>query len=392
MILSKLFEEEQPELEKMLDDFCNLTGLAAVITDKSGTQLSKLSNASEFCAIMRTQGDLCCRSDGIGGKIAAKKGDISIYRCHAGLVDFAAPIFVSGEHIGNILAGQVITNTHLKHDLTRITANTLCIVDSDMKEKYAAISCMDHETINKCARILNILRKYIGERVIVREQENRVGTSIEVAANCDFSEPLAEIVRLMKKLEYENAKKSLLSAIRDYYEWNKKNKDHFREQFFQAFAELDLEIPDNEAISRYTNSLFRMYPESIAYFLKIFDMLFETILFDKPFPVAEPLLFSLAYVQRFYHRKITTQEIADYMNLSPDYFSKLFKRRYGISFVDYLTQTWIESSKTLLTQTPFTVNEIALELGYQEPNYFTRVFKKIVGIPPSEYREQTANR
>lgn len=390
MILNRLFETEKLELEKMLDDFCNLTGLAAVITDKKGQQLSKLSNASEFCTMMRTQGDLCCRSDGIGGKIAAKKGDISIYKCHAGLVDFAAPIFVNGEHIGNILAGQINTNTPLEHDLTQITANTLCVVDSEMKEKFAAIHCMDHETLSKCSRILDILRKYIGERVIVLQQESLVAAAPSHEPDANFIDPLTAIVRSMKKLEYENAKKLLLYLVKDFYEWNRARKDTLRAQLFVAFKELELQIPDDQSVKRYNDSLFRLYPESIAYFLKIFDMLFEKILLEKPFPVDEPFLYSLAYIQRFYYQKISTQELADYMNLSPDYFSKLFKRKYDITFIDYLIQTRIEASKALLTQTPFTINEIALELGYQEPNYFTRVFKKIVGIPPSEYREKYA--
>lgn len=390
MILNRLFETEKLELEKMLDDFCNLTGLAAVITDKKGQQLSKLSNASEFCTMMRTQGDLCCRSDGIGGKIAAKKGDISIYKCHAGLVDFAAPILVNGEHIGNILAGQINTNTPLEHDLTQNTANTLCVVDNEMKEKFAAIHCMDHDTLSKCSRILDILRKYIGERVIVLQQESLVAAAPSHVPDANFIDPLTAIVKSMKKLEYENAKKLLLYLVKDFYEWNRARKDALRAQLFVAFKELELQIPDDQSVKKYNDSLFRLYPESIAYFLKIFDMLFEKILLEKPFPVDEPFLYSLAYIQRFYYQKISTQELADYMNLSPDFFSKLFKRKYDITFIDYLIQTRIEASKALLTQTPFTINEIALELGYQEPNYFTRVFKKIVGIPPSEYREKYA--
>lgn len=386
MILNRLFETEKLELEMMLDDFCNLTGLAAVITDKNGKQLSKLSNASEFCAMMRTQGDLCCRSDGIGGKIAAKKGDISIYKCHAGLVDFAAPIFVKDEHIGNILAGQIMTNTRLPYDLTRITASTLCVVDLEMKEKFNAIHCMDHDTLNKCARILNILRKYISERVLILKNQPEV-TAFFTQNDDDVLAVLSQIIRDIKKLDYKNGKQALLTLVKPFYEWDKKRKERFRKQFIQAFTELDLTLPSDDAVKHYHNSLFRLYPESIAYFLKIFDMLFAAILAEKTFPTDDPFLYAGAYIQRFYFQKISTREIANYMNLSPDYFSKLFKRKYGISFIDYLTQTRIEASQTLLTETPFTVNEIALELGYQEPNYFTRVFKKIVGIPPTEYRE-----
>ena len=385
MILNRLFETEKLELERMLDDFCNLTGLAAVITDKNGKQLSKLSNASEFCAMMRTQGDLCCRSDGIGGKIAAKKGDISIYKCHAGLVDFAAPIFVNGEHIGNILAGQIMTNAQLPYDLTRITANTLCVVDLEMKKKFNAIHCMDHDTLNKCARILDILRKYISERVLILKNQPEATTFL--ALNDDAPAVLAQIIRDIKKLDYKNGKQALLALVKPFYEWDKTRKACFQKQFIQAFTELDLTMPPDEAVKRYHNSLFRLYPESVAYFLKTFDMLFATILAEMTFPAADPFLYAGAYIQRFYYQKISTREIANYMNLSPDYFSKLFKRKYSISFIDYLTQTRIEASQTLLTETPFTVNEIALELGYQEPNYFTRVFKKIVGIPPTEYRD-----
>ncbi len=69
--------------------------------------------------------------------------------------------------------------------------------------------------------------------------------------------------------------------------------------------------------------------------------------------------------------------------------SDLVKRETGYSAQYILQQIVLERSKTLLTNTSLTINEIAYSLGYDYPNYFSRLFKKRVGVTPNEYRNIT---
>ncbi|MEH7111541.1 response regulator [Neobacillus niacini] len=97
------------------------------------------------------------------------------------------------------------------------------------------------------------------------------------------------------------------------------------------------------------------------------------------------------YIRSYYESPIKAHEVADYINISPNYFSSLFRQKTGKSFNDYINTLRVEAAKQLLEETPFNVNEIAEKVGYREYKYFVDVFKKFTGYTPTKYRNITAN-
>ncbi|WP_199868547.1 helix-turn-helix domain-containing protein, partial [Virgibacillus senegalensis] len=93
------------------------------------------------------------------------------------------------------------------------------------------------------------------------------------------------------------------------------------------------------------------------------------------------------YIKNYYTTDIKAQEVADVINISPNYFSSLFKQRTGRNFNEYVNVLRVEQAKTLLADTPFKVREVAEQVGYHEYKYFVEVFKKFVGMTPTEYRK-----
>ena len=93
------------------------------------------------------------------------------------------------------------------------------------------------------------------------------------------------------------------------------------------------------------------------------------------------------YMKQNFTRDISLEEVAKYVDISPYYFSKLFKEEEGENFIDYLTSLRIAKAKELLQGTEESIKEICSEVGYSDPNYFSRIFKKVVGYTPTEYRE-----
>lgn len=73
--------------------------------------------------------------------------------------------------------------------------------------------------------------------------------------------------------------------------------------------------------------------------------------------------------------------------LSPSYFSVLFKKETGETFIDYITKTRMEKSKELLRLEDLKAYEIAQKVGYNDPHYFSIAFKKYTGYTPSKYRQ-----
>ena len=91
------------------------------------------------------------------------------------------------------------------------------------------------------------------------------------------------------------------------------------------------------------------------------------------------------YINDYFHKDITLEELSKNMNISPQYFSRLFKEETGYNFIEYLTFVRIEQSKLLMHSTDMSIKEICYRVGYGDPNYFSRLFKKNTGLPPTTY-------
>lgn len=82
----------------------------------------------------------------------------------------------------------------------------------------------------------------------------------------------------------------------------------------------------------------------------------------------------------------TVQYFAKALHLSPSYLSDLLKRETGKNAQEQIHFNLIEKAKYLLLNSETTVSEIAYSLGFEHPPYFSRLFKKKVGISPSDFR------
>ena len=98
---------------------------------------------------------------------------------------------------------------------------------------------------------------------------------------------------------------------------------------------------------------------------------------------------TLTFLHENFHRNVSLAEMAEQAGLSVTHFSFLFKQQTGYSPVDYFIHVKMQRACTLLTLQPKTINEIAYELGYEDPYYFSRIFKKVVGVSPNYYRATT---
>ena len=99
-------------LQKLQDAFSEMTGMAALTTDKYGTPVTNGSNFSEFCYKYTRKSKLgenrCMRCDKTGAELTMNSHKACSYYCHAGLIDYAAPIMANGEMIGSFIGGQVL--------------------------------------------------------------------------------------------------------------------------------------------------------------------------------------------------------------------------------------------------------------------------------------------
>lgn len=118
--LTKLIKPEV--LQQIQDAFSDYTGMAAITTNAEGVPVTEGSNFLNFCTnvIRGTEPGLryCKKCDKNGALETMRTGTPAVYCCHAGLVDFSAPIMVNGRLIGCFVGGQVLTG-ELDEELCR---------------------------------------------------------------------------------------------------------------------------------------------------------------------------------------------------------------------------------------------------------------------------------
>jgi len=97
-------------LQNILDKFSEAAGLSSVILDKDGTLVANSGSRTNFCSLIRSSRGGCKRcisSDVYGSKLVIKSGKRKIYKCHAGLINIAAPIIIKDDFAGCVICGPL---------------------------------------------------------------------------------------------------------------------------------------------------------------------------------------------------------------------------------------------------------------------------------------------
>ncbi|MBE7051524.1 MAG: helix-turn-helix transcriptional regulator [Ruminococcaceae bacterium] len=98
------------------------------------------------------------------------------------------------------------------------------------------------------------------------------------------------------------------------------------------------------------------------------------------------------FIEKNYNKPIKLKDISAFVDLSPVYFHKIFKKRYGESPNEYLQSLRLLKAKNFLVATDSTAEEIAFLCGFSSQSYFNYFFKQKVGMPPLQYRREVLGR
>lgn len=93
------------------------------------------------------------------------------------------------------------------------------------------------------------------------------------------------------------------------------------------------------------------------------------------------------YIEENYMKNITLEDLGAYLGFNPSYFSSLFKKETGTSFIEYLSKVRVEKAKDLLRESDLRIQDICLMVGYNDVKYFAKSFIKHTGLKPNEYRK-----
>jgi len=101
-----------------------------------------------------------------------------------------------------------------------------------------------------------------------------------------------------------------------------------------------------------------------------------------------PIIRAKSIIDRNYSDpELNLDSVSSQVGLNSSYLSTIFKKKFKVSFIDYLTEVRIKHAKELLLSTDDSVAVISEAVGFVDSKYFTKRFKKYTGVSPRDYKK-----
>jgi len=410
----------------MLCSFSKSTGLKAILVDSKGNTLVSTDDEIKdcrFCTMIRSsQGGFskCKRSYARACMEAAKYGEPYIFRCHAGLIMWAAPI-VMDNNLASIICGQVLMWEPEDYFLDEIEemVKGLDIDVAAVKWSAAQLDIMSSDKVQAAADLLFIVANQIMKTgATVLEQRRKIAAQqaqlaeeiharkqAEIAMRTIESRSLSiysldkeyELRAKIRNGEAKAAQKILNQILTDVIEKPLDNLDAAKTHIIELVVAISRAATESGAdpnqLLKLNSSFYRQILESkstaeLCHWSKtMLDEFLKCVQEAKEGKNLQAVQKAADYIVKNSDRKITIDEVAQYVYLSPCYLSRIFKQNLGCTLMEYLTQVRVEKAKAMLRDPKYNITQVAEESGFEDPGYFTRVFKKIEGITPSRYKQ-----
>ena len=404
------------QLQKVLEDFSEATGLATVAVDTRGIPVTNACAFTDFCREMRSdprRNQLCHGCDAHGGLQSLIEGSPQVYSCHAGLVDFSVPVTDGDNYVGAILCGQVRVPTVQQPRF--LTAGTDWRGERALENLYELVPVSTLSRVAAAAKTLLGLSRVVDGVARVRRHLAPPPPLAEVTG----PRPLLSLVPLSPTGQSEPSQApEQHAALRDALDAEDLSSAYVEasrllDEVYGGGGDLregishveDLVIGSTRDCAprllqhltqvvqvqrdRRTTSINRFQAQ--VHIERLLAMALDEVLRSRP-RRRRDLRDLLNDIARHPHRALSLTEAAASTHWSPGHLSKLFKSVTGYTFVSYVTAWRISRAQLMLASTQMPVQKVAAELDFNQVNYFSRVFRTHTGVTPSEFRRQCSSR
>jgi len=409
-----------------INSYSNSTGIRCIIIDSEGKTLYENCGRNKSCSLCKNvenimgSKQICTNSHLYGSYQAERFGGKYVFFCPMGLVHWVSPIIQNNVLKGAIVAGpvqMVEPEEFLIEDIIRKNnINEKYIME--IKKQIDEIPIIKPEIVNDLSELLFIVSvyisdvqpsQYIEEREYINHQAN-ISKYIHYIKTMGGDDTNIDSYPIEKERELLR-----LIALGDKAGSQKILNEIFGHIFFSSGGDFEiikariLELvvllsraaleggADVEQIFglnyRYLNEInsFKTVEELTYWLSKIMARFTDCVFNLTGVKHVDVIYRAIDYIRKNYMKKITLEEVASQVYLSPAYFSKVFKEEMNTNFNNYLNKIRIEMSKKLLLDDSLSLVDISNYVGYEDQSYFSKVFKKMVGISPGKYRETRGN-
>jgi two-component system response regulator YesN len=407
--------------KECIDSFSEATGLGTAIVGFHGECYASYGFSCESCRVKNlvhqtTKKAIECEDTHLYGMLQAQRfGGKYIYFCPAGFNFIISPIISSEGAVAYAKAGpflMVDQEDYIKYDLMDLLKIPEEQIEN-IKELINPVPYMPPEKVTKLSTLLFMSIGFVNNIKICNDM-------LKTKSSDEIQGHIGEMLRSLKAQYVEedlaypfDKENELISAIVDgnkpeanrllndllgyifFYSGGK--FEVIRARVFELLVLLSRAAVEGGADAEHIFTLNCKYFDEINHLKSIDELCLWLVeimndLTDYVFRFTDVkhvdiIRRSVDYIRRNYAKKITLEDVASYVYLSPSYFSKVFKDEMDMNFNAYLNKVRIDKAKQLLMNDSIRLVDVSGLVGFEDQSYFSKVFKKLTGVTPGRYKE-----
>lgn len=403
------------QLRDILQTLQAYTNIPICLIGTDGRRILHFGEETGFCQLLKKSAftDSACLSLQVKAGLRAKElGEAYIFSCLGNLNHIAFPLIYQEELLGTVILGPFLMDAP-DSTLVSEVAETHRLSPTRSLELYDELGGLQIVTPPR-VQLLKKLLDYLlsplipAERIMLMQsqekafQQSKINETIQRYK--EQSEPTSSEYfykkekQLLTRVRTGNVQevKALLNDLLGYVLFSQGGSlESVRIRSIELTTLLSRVAIDGgaqaELISDLSNKLLpAMFhePDLDSLCLRLQEMVesFMKAMFQEQDKGNLSIRRALRYMADHYSEKLELNDVAEYVQLSPSYFSTLFHQVVGISFREQLSRIRVEESKLLLLSTDYPLAEIAVSVGFPDQSYYCKVFKRIVGLTPRKFR------
>ena len=404
-------------LQEVLKNLQAFTGISVQLIDREGSLLLAYGEPNAYCGILKKNvfaAGECHTLHMKAGQRAQKLGQAYIFSCHADLNHITFPLTDRDTLLGSVILGPFMMD-EADSSLVSGLAEKYRLSPALSLELYDELSGIPVIAPDKAGQLQKLVDHLLsplipGERAALQQnrektyQQAKIGETIRVYKEQQAQPSLIffhhKEKELLSKVRTGGLQevKGLLNELIGYVLFSEGGRlDAMRIRAIELTTLLSRVAMDGGANAESVyglNSKFltlisqKQNLDELCMLLQEVAEGFTNALFYEKDKGNAYIRKALRFIADNYFEHLELAAVADFVQLSPSYFSTLFRQVVGMNFREYLSRVRVEESKRLLLSTEFALADIAVSVGFPDQSYYCKVFKRIVGVPPGKFRTQ----